>query len=117
MEVASVADSSSVVKLCYSKNNNIASNPKYLFANKNDPRGNAECLRLREKEREVTTSDQTSTAYFRATRYSWGTNEIWGTFEKQNGCILLVQIQQQTKRMYDCFFINKQDEFTLFVQQ
>lgn len=58
MEVASVADSRSVVKLCYdNKNNNIASNLKYWFANKNDPRGNAECLRL--GEREVTTSDQT----------------------------------------------------------
>lgn len=53
MEVASVADSRRVVKLCYyNKNNNIASNLKLWFANKNDPRGNAECLRLGERERE-----------------------------------------------------------------
>lgn len=52
LEVASVADSRCVVKLCYdSKNNNIASNLKMRFANKNDPRGNAECLRLGERER------------------------------------------------------------------
>lgn len=75
MEVASVADSRRVVKLCYdNQNNNIASNLKLWFANKNDPRGNAECLRL--GEREVTTRDQTSTAYCRATLYSRGTNEI-----------------------------------------